>query len=146
MSKIITYKSKLDDAEIQTISLSTNNGLTGYRIIKFEIMATEPGAQTCENIVKIYKSDPSADGLIDFSDNNLLAAAYFENNAGAGSLPFYQFASFDREMFNQDIFITGADVNGTQPINYYLELEAIKLSDVESTMLTLQSLRTVASQ
>jgi len=54
---------------------------------------------------------------------------------------------FDNEKFNQDIFIYIVDAEGgTEPANYYIELETMSLSDLESTMMTLQSLRTLASR
>jgi len=144
--KTISYKGILADLEIKNISLRTNTGKIGYRISKFQIMANKPGDQTYESIVKIYSiPQSSADGIIDFSDNTLMAAAIYESNAGSGSLPFYQFAIFDQETFNQDIYITAADVNGSESINYYIELEQIQLSDLEATMATLKDIRAIES-
>ena len=143
---IKSFRGLIADGAIDTVSLHTNTGSTGYKITKFEIMANQPGAQTYENIVKIYKiPQTTADGVIDFNDNTLLAAAYFESNSGAGSLPFYQFAIFDNEIFNQDIYITAADVNGSQPINYYIELEQVKLRLDENTVATLKDIRNIQS-
>ena len=143
---IRSFRGLIADEGIDIVSLHTNTGSTGYRIVKFEIMANQPGAQTYENIVKIYKiPQTTADGVIDFSDNTLLAAAYFESNSGAGSLPFYQFAIFDNEIFNQDIYITAADVNGSQPINYYIELESMPLALDENTVATLKDIRNIES-
>ena len=141
-NRILSYRGLLADGGQDTILLSTKKGEKGYRITKFEIMAHEPGAQTYENIVKVYKDEQSSvDGVIDFNQNRLLAAGYFESNSGAGSLPFYQFAIFDNEIFNQDIFVTASDVNGSQPINYYLELEVIKLDESQAMVTTLKDIR-----
>jgi hypothetical protein len=147
---IKSFRGLIADGAIDIISLHTNTGSTGYKITKFEIMANQPGAQTYENIVKIYKiPQSSVDGVIDFSDNTLLAAAYFESNSGAGSLPFYQFAIFDNEIFNQDIYITASDVNVPggvgQPINYYIELETMPLALDENTVATLKDIRNIKS-
>ena len=144
---IKSFRGLIADGAIDIVSLHTNTGSAGYRIVKFEIMANQPGAQTYENIVKIYKTpQTTADGVIDFSDQTMIAAAYFESNSGAGSLPFYQFAVFDSEIFNQDIYITASDVNGTQPINYYIELETMKLDLSENTVATLKDIRNIKSQ
>ena len=143
---IKSFRGLIKDGSIDQVSLHTNNGATGYKIVKFEIMAHQPGAQTYENIVKIYKiPQTTVDGVIDFSDNTLLGVAYFESNSGSGSLPFYQFAIFDNEVFNQDIYITASDVNGSQPINYYIELEQIKLALDENTVATLKDIRNIKS-
>ena len=144
---IKSFRGLIADQAIDTVSLHTNTGSTGYKIVKFEIMANLPGAQTIESIVKIYKTPQTvADGVIDFSDNTLLAAAIFENNSGAGSLPFYQFAIFDNEIFNQDIYITASDVNGSQSINYHIELEQLKLDLNENTVATLKDIRNIKGQ
>ena len=40
-----------------------------------------------------------------------------------------------------------ADADGnTTPANYYIELETMALSDIETTKLTLQSIRTITSR
>ena len=144
MSKIKSFRGLIADDTIDTVVLHTNTGSTGYKITKFEIMANRPGAQTIESIVKVYKvPQTTVDGVIDFSDNTLLAAAIFENNSGSGSLPFYQFAIFDNEIFNQDIYITAADVNGSESVNYHIELEQVKLSLDENTVATLKDIRNI---
>ena len=51
---------------------------------------------------------------------------------------------FDNEKFNQDIFVTNVDVVGNSaPINYYIELEQIKLSLDENTVATLKDIRNI---
>ena len=52
----------------------------------------------------------------------------------------------DNTVFNQDIFITAGDPDGgTVAVNYYIELEAMELSEIETTQLTLRNLRTITS-
>ena len=56
---------------------------------------------------------------------------------------------FDNAVFNQDLFIYVTDTKGAAgaaQCNYYIELETMPLSDIESTKLTLQSLRNIASR
>ena len=38
MGRIISFRGLMADGGIDTIPLQTNNGLTGYRITKFQIM------------------------------------------------------------------------------------------------------------
>ena len=43
--------------------------------------------------------------------------------------------------FNQDIYVTNKDANGSKPVNYYLELEVIKLSEDQAMVATLKDIR-----
>ena len=72
----------------------------------------------------------------------MIIGAAITNNATTG----YQYGVsgaiiMDNEIFNQDIYVTHNDNHASQNCNYYIELEQIKLSDVQSTSITLQSLR-----
>jgi len=53
---------------------------------------------------------------------------------------------FDNEVFNQDIYITYTDNGGgsNEDINYYIELEQIKLDLSENTVATLKDIRNAA--
>tara|TARA_Y100000401_G_scaffold108682_1_gene104164 strand:+ start:475 stop:930 length:456 start_codon:yes stop_codon:yes gene_type:complete len=146
MSKTITFRGKLADEQIQRIKLSTLNGKTGYRVKKFETMVVEPGATSQISITKIYNTSKNApaDSIIDFDDYTLIAASMLQEAATTDRFDS-ETIIFDNMTFNQDIFITHKDYQSGEKINYYIELEVVNLSDVESTMLTLQSMRTVAS-
>jgi len=148
MSKTISYKGKINIGEQQQIRLKTNNGKTGYRITKFQVMSTTPGVGDVEIIGQIFNKDQtgSISATVDFSDSNLMAVSYYREDPNNNSGIFQNFVIFDNTKTNQDIFITMTDAMGaTVPGNYYIELEAMTLSDLETTMLTLQSLRTLSS-
>lgn len=149
MSKTITFRGQLPIGEQDRIRLRTLKGKVGYKITKFQTISSAPNVTAHDEVItKIFKKDQtgSITSTIDFTDSDLLAVAYYEDN----DQPAYtasQYVIFDNETFNQDIFIYSADVGGgTKPINYYIEIEAMPLSDIESTMLTLKSLRTVTSR
>tara|TARA_Y100000401_G_scaffold88188_1_gene73733 strand:+ start:252 stop:695 length:444 start_codon:yes stop_codon:yes gene_type:complete len=146
--KVKSFRGRLADGSQDTIILHTNNGSTGYKITKFEIMTEEPfGGANAEHIIKIYKVEQtSVTADINFSQNTLLGAAII-NNSTAG----YQNASvpsviFDNEVFNQDIYITHVDNQGSQACNYYIELEQMKLDLSENTVATLKDIRNIESQ
>ena len=140
---IKSFKGKLVDGGIDTISLHTNTGSIGYRITKFQIIHAEPGEQHAEHTVKIYTiPQASADNAIDFSDNTLLGAAYLTNSATTG-YPADQMIIFDNMTFNQDIYVTHEDTVGSQPCNYYIELEVVKLALDENTVATLKDIRNI---
>jgi hypothetical protein len=75
----------------------------------------------------------------------LLAVAYVKESISTSG-GMNQIIIFDNEKFNQDIFVNITDAAGeTTPANYYIEVEAMPLSDLQSTQLTLKSLRTLTS-
>tara|TARA_R100001594_G_C3852227_1_gene218750 strand:+ start:40 stop:483 length:444 start_codon:yes stop_codon:yes gene_type:complete len=143
---IKSFRGLLADNANETISLHTNDGSTGYRIKKFEIIAQKPGNVHNESVVKIYSiPQSSVDAFIDFSDNTLLAAGYYRDDA---SRVYSQSDTvvFDNMTFNQDIYITHVDVEVGESINYYIELEKIKLDLSENTVATLKDIRNIEEQ
>ena len=143
--KLKSFRGKLAHNNIETIRLSTNDGLTGYRIVKFQIMNNIPGTLDYENIVKVYTIEQAAvDGEVDFSDQTLLAAAFASGDATANNYPEDHTIIIDSEIFNQDIFITNKEVSGNASLqNYYLELEQIDLTRQEATLATLKDIRNI---
>jgi len=141
---IKTFRAKMALFTQDTISLHTNNGSTGYRIKKFEIIPEAPGgSSSVEHVLKIYSvaQTGTPDATVDMSDNTLLAVAYLENRANASSAT--NIIIFDNMVFNQDIYVTAADTDGaaTVPANYYIELEQVKLDLNENTVATLKDIR-----
>jgi len=138
---IKTFRGILADGGQQVIRLSTKKGKIGYRIVKFELFANNPGASTYESVVKIYKVFQSTiDGSVDFSDGNLLAASYLEGNTSNYYIDGIT-TIFDREIFNQDIHITHIEHVATATCNYYIELETINMSDNAAAVSTLRDIR-----
>jgi hypothetical protein len=140
---IKTFRGLMQDETQDTIVLHTNDGSTGYRVVKFELILYDPTADTSENVVKIWKvTQNTLTDKIDFADQTLLAAAYIEANSTDGYYPIEQTVIFDREIFNQDIYITNsAGGSASNGVNYYLELEQVKLDLDENTVATLKDIR-----
>jgi len=140
---IKTFRGLIADGAQDTIVLHTNDGSTGYRIVKFQLFAKTPGTVDIEQTVKIYKIQQTAvDGEVDFSDQTLLAAAYLTEGASV-AYPYAEAVIFDEEIFNQDIYITNNSSSTAAPTNYYLELEQVKLALDENTVATLKDIRNV---
>ena len=137
-----SFKGMLADGEIQQIRLSTNNGLTGYKIVKFEIIANKSGTTDFEHTVQIYTQDPeTATESVEFNNPLLLAVAFTEGNNSSNYIGQPLVTIFDNATFNQDIFISHVDTKGALLVNYYLELEQITLSKDEATVATLKDMR-----
>ncbi len=144
---IKSFRGKIADLTVDIVSLSTNNGSTGYRIKKLNIISAAPGNTDYEHVVKIYsipQTTASVDGNIDFSDNTLLGVAYMKE-IQSGSNPPTQVIVFDNMTFNQDIYVTHKDMATGEACNYYMELEQVKLDLNENTVATLKDIRNIES-
>ena len=142
---IKSFRGLIADGGQDTIVLHTNDGSTGYRIVKFQLFPELPGTASIEATCSIYKikqtTVSATTATVDFSDNTLLAASFFSINAGAPSNPMNVTTIFDREIFNQDIYVTHTNTDGSGNVNYYIELEQMKLDVNENTVATLKDIR-----
>ena len=140
---IKSFRGLMEDDTQDTVSLHTNDGSTGYRIVKFQGVPKQPMTLDQENVIKIYKIEQTAvDGNVDFSDQTLLGVCCIKYQDNASGPAIGESIIFDNEIFNQDIYITHEDVGaGGRPCNYYIELEQIKLDLNENTVATLKDLR-----
>ena len=147
MSTIKSFRGLIADGAQEVIHLHTNDGSTGYKIVKFELLFKNPGVASTESIVKIYKTDQTGniDGIIDFSDNTLLAAGFLSGSTSA-TYPEDLTTIFDNEKFNQDIYVTHSEVAGSEAVNYYIELEQMSLALDENTVATLKDIRNIAGR
>jgi len=145
---IKTFRGLIADGAQDTVVLHTNNGSTGYRIVNLQVMTAAPFTESEEHILKIYTveqplissgPDVYADGVVDFSDQT----AIINSHSSGYSSPSIPVIVFDRDIVNQDIFITHVDVQSTKALNYYIELEQVKLALDENTVATLKDIRNV---
>ena len=143
---IKSFRGLIADGGQETIHLHTNTGSTGYRIVKFEIFPNKPGTESSESTVQIFKIEQSSVSTtaaeVNFSDNTLIGSAFYAKSAGVDNAD-KQVTIFDNEIFNQDIFVTHTDTASTQAVNYYIELEQIKLDITENTVATLKDIRNI---
>jgi len=147
---IKTFRGLIADRAQDTIVLHTNDGSTGYRIVKFQLFAAgATSAFAYESFVSIFKVEQTgtipADATPDFSDNTLLACGYYTQHGTAESNPEDINVIFDREIFNQDIFISHSNSASSEAINYYIELEQVKLDLTENTVATLKDIRNITA-
>jgi len=138
-----SFRGLMTDGAIDTVTLHTNNGSTGYRIVKFEVVTNDPGAAAAESLIKMFtvpQAAGSATSTIDFSDQTLLGIGYVAINSDNVGIMTKEII-FDNMIFNQDIYLTCHDNKGSASCNYYIELEQVKLDLNENTVATLKDIR-----
>ena len=139
-----TLRGLLADGGQDQLRLGTNKGKVGYRITKFDIFPNRPGGVDVEGTVKIYKAKQTTiNALVDFTDGALLGAAYYTQYTAVNTTANTIVRFFDWEIFNQDIYVTSKEIAGqAEPMNYYIELEVIPLTDHAAEYATLKDIRT----
>ena len=134
MSKIKTFRGRIADDSAVKIPLHGDMPEDGYRITKFQIIPARPGSSDYEYTCKVYKTSRTGfDNIIDFEDDTLMAAAVLIGDDNQYE-PISQVIVFDRMVVNQDIYVTSVDTKQSEPINYYLELEQVKMSKGEQAV------------
>jgi hypothetical protein len=135
-----TFRGLVADDTSTKIRLSTNDGLTGYKINKFQIISPSPGTNTCELVCKVFSTPHAVSGTVNFDDPTLLGVSYFA--IASASFNIVNEVIFDSMTVNQDIHLTMKDNSGNNISgNYYLELEQVKLDLNEATVATLKDMR-----
>ena len=140
-----SFRGLLADGAIDTIPLSTNNGTTGYKITKLQLFPHKFGTEDQKSTVTIFSvPQTTPTNEVDFSDNTLLAAGHYAKGNNTAEVQS-DIVVFDNMTFNQDIYVTAVETQGSEPTNYYIELEQIKLSLDENTVATLKDIRNIKS-
>jgi len=146
---IKTYKGIIPDGDQIKLRLKTRTGSKGYRIVKFQGISNTPGTADSESTMMVWKekqtSVSTSTATVDFSDQQLLGVLYYVDEASDTTGPVDTII-FDREIFNQDIYITHTATTGSTSMNFYLELEQVKLRDSENEYVTLKDLKQVMPQ
>jgi len=141
---IKSFRGLIVDSKTDIVSLHTNTGSQGYRMVKFGVMPNQPFNKDQESIIKVYKvPQGTPNGVVDFSDQTLLAVGIFKGNDTVGSSQTTTEVFFDNEIFNQDLFITCYDAATGESLNYYFELEIVNLDLTENTVATLKDIRNI---
>lgn len=127
----------IEDGGQYKIHLSGGDSGTGFRIHKFQLFPQKPGQETVENTVVIYKNKQTSLSTsaitVDFNKDNILGAGTFHEGHG-DSVITNDVTIFDNEIFNQSIYLVHTDTVGILPVNFYLELEEVKMKDGEEAV------------
>ena len=135
-----TFRGSIADGGIERIRLSTNQGLIGYKIVKFELIGADPNVEAESSVQVFSVPKTTVPTTINFDDPTLLAAALYDLSASQAYNPGTVMV-IDNIVFNQDIYVTHFESKASQPVNYYLELETMILSKDEATVATLKDMR-----
>ena len=126
--KVHSFRGLLADDGQDEINLERQNANVAYRITKLSLFPQEPGDTAYEHVVKIYReSQSSIDGIVNFTDSELLAAAYLEGREETNYTDSL-IVVFDNVLFSRNIYITQSEIKGSRNCNYYIELEEVPVS------------------
>jgi len=141
--KVHSFKGLLENGGQRKVRIQSPVGDRAWRIIKFQIMTREPGNTAQDLVVKIYREEqssvPTTSATFDFEDNELLAAAHYSQSTT--NFSSYLSVVFDNALFSRNIWVTATDNDGTDPANYYVELEEVKLSQAGMAQLAVAAAR-----
>jgi len=132
----------MDDGDTKRIRLGTNDGLTGYKVKKFQSIGADLfDSKSHEIVFKLYTAEPDTPTAEVNLDNPLLIAVTTYSSHENG----HQYGEdttiiIDSVKFNQDVYVTLVNKQG-HPANFYLELEQVKLTLDEATVATLKDMR-----
>ncbi len=140
---IKSFRGQIADGSQDTISLHTRDGSVGYKIKKLQVLSQSPTTKAPEAILKIYSiPQTTVDAVVDFNDQTLLGVAFLKHGS-TNTTYDTEIIIFDNTTFNQDIYITSIDASDNSAMNYYIELEQIKLDLNENTVATLKDIRNI---
>jgi len=144
--KVHSFRGNLEDGSTATqrwqdkIRIQGPVGSIAWRITKFELIPQNIGAADLESMVMIWREEQAtAPNSIDFRNDELLAAGYFgANTQGTAELSV---VVFDNSLFVRNIWVTHYDHSTNQNINYYIELEEVKVGKAGMAQLAIAAAR-----
>jgi len=144
--KVHSFRGLLSSGGEEEINLERSNVNLAYRIVKFQTMSNTPGiGGGIENTTKVYKEEQSSvDAVVDFTDPDLLAAAYISEQ-DAASYPPGVIIVFDNTLFSRNIWVTSYATDGAHKVNYYIELEEVPVGAATLMQLKLGTARKLIS-
>ena len=139
-----SFRGLLADGGQDKIRIEGATGEIAWRITKFQGMPTAAGTTESESTVLIFREkQTSVSDIVDFTNGELLGAAFFGSPAsvayGYGSASLITI--FDNMLFSRNIYVTHTDTHGAVSMNYYIELEEVKVSAAGMAQLAVAAAR-----
>jgi len=135
----ISFRGKLGDGGQEVIHLSGGDTDTGYRIVKLVAIPGKPFNSTQESSIQIYRNKQTSIGnTVDFSDETLLAVALYKQNDSINYMA-YDTVVFDNIVVNQDIYVVCYDAATGEELNYYIEMEKVKMTNPQIAVINYEA-------
>jgi len=141
--KMHSFRGFLASGAQQRIRIQGATGTVAWRITKFELMGTTPGANSPEHVAKIYREEQtSITGTVDFRQDELLAVALWHKSSNI-QYPTTDDVIFDNVLFVRNIYVSQIDIASgvLGDCNYYVELEEVKVSAAGMAQLAVAAAR-----
>jgi len=151
--KVHSFKGLLADGAQTKIRIQGPVGAIAWRITKFQIMPHAPGDNNDqEHVVIIWREERSSAEMADtttsrpnFVNNELLGTAINISDIST-SLNYAESVIFDNTLFSRNIYISHRDIaGGAQSVNYYIELEEVKVGKAGMAQLAVAAARRTIS-
>jgi len=137
-----SFRGLLTSDSQQRIRIQGATGEIAWRITKLQAVTDEPSAYDIEGTLQVFREEQdSIISTINFTDDELLAISY--NTFGNQPYePTNIVTIFDNAIFVRNIYITYIDAGGSsRPMNYYIELEEVKVSTAGMAQLAVAAAR-----
>ena len=142
--KMHSFRGLLADGGQDKIRIQGATGEIAWKITKFELFPYNPGTAQSESTVSIYREEqssvPTATATVDFDNDELLAAAFYSKSASV-SEAISLVTVFDNALFVRNIYVSHTEVGSVHPVNYYIELEEVKVSAAGMAQLSVAAAR-----
>jgi len=142
--RVHSFKGLLADGEQRKIRIQGPVGAIAWRITKFEGMSNLPGTQDAEATVQVFREEQASvsttTATVDFNNDELLAAFCYLHAAPSSVGPLST-VIFDNALFSRNIFVTNTVTAGDSKMNYYIELEEVKVSKAGMAQLAVAAAR-----
>jgi len=142
--KVQSFRGLLGDGGQDEINLERQNVNMAYRIVKFALFPYQPGSQTVENTMMVWREKQTtistSAATVDFGNPDLLAAGSF-HESHADALITQSVVVFDNVLFSRNIYVTHTDTVGAIACNYYIEIEEVPVGAATLMQLKLGTAR-----
>jgi len=129
--RVHSFKGLLTDGEHREISIEGSVGAIAWRIRKFQTMSNAPKTADHVGITKVWREEPDAGAIsaitIDFDDNKLLGCSLWREGNALTEMQTVTVV-FDNALFVRNLWVSTVDADASVGMNYYIELEEVKVS------------------
>jgi len=142
--KVHSFRGLLADGGQDKISIQGSVGAIAWRITKLNIMLNQYTGNDRIHGVSVWREEqttiPTDYFAPDFNDAELLAASIIVWDTSQPNLTTEN-VIFDNALFSRNIWVSHTDESTTAPVNYYIELEEVKVNAAGMAQLAVAAAR-----